>query len=68
MEIALCKSEGHDAQEDQAHIETALNTAERVFRDATLIWVSITDIEDRQRFQKALFPDGLASFCCGKGH
>lgn len=57
-DIAVCRVEAHDAQLDRLDIEGVMNTAEYVTRNMTTIWDKL-DIDNRQRFQAVLFPDGL---------
>ena len=58
QEIALARSELHDAQLDELDIEGVLAFAEHVIMDAGRLWLEGT-LDQRQRFQQALFPKGI---------
>jgi len=57
-EIAICKSERHDAELEEIDVGAALKVAEYMFRHMREIWDRL-GIEWRQRFQKTVFPQGL---------
>ena len=56
--IAICKAQILDAALDELDIEGVLNAADFMLRNLSTIWDSLL-IDDRQRFQRVLFPDGL---------
>ena len=57
-EIALLRSQHHDAELDEFNVEAVLNLAGHYLANARVIWEQM-DVEYRQRFQKVLFPSGL---------
>ncbi len=63
-EIAFAEIEAHSAKLEAFDIESALNFAQHLVRNASRLWVEM-NLDQRQRFQKVLFPKGL-SFSEGK--
>ena len=58
-DIAICRAEILDAGLHELDIDGVLNAADFTFRNLAQIWDSLL-IDDRQRFQRVLFPGGLA--------
>ncbi len=58
-EIAITRVQAHDSELDELDIEGVLNCAEYMFRNTVLILDKL-DLDNRQRFQRVLFPSGLA--------
>jgi site-specific DNA recombinase len=63
-EIALGEVEAHNAKLEAFDIEGAVNFAQYLILNAPRLWVEMS-LEQKQRFQKVLFPKGL-SFSEGK--
>ena len=57
-EITLAKLRLKDAQLDEVDIEAVLNFAETFLLNTARIWMEMS-LEQRQRFQKVLFPEGI---------
>ena len=57
-EIAVAQLELSDARDDEIEIEEVLSFAERILTNAADLWHA-AGLDDRQRFQAALFPKGL---------
>jgi len=66
VEIAVCKSGVHDADLQEAEVQSALDGADDLLRNIRTLWERLELVEDKQRFQKLLFPDGL-TYTNGKG-
>ena len=47
-----------DAELDEVGVEALLNFAEKFLLNAAWLWMKIS-LEQRQRFQKVLFPEGI---------
>lgn len=58
-ETAITRVQAHDSELDELDIEGVLNCAEYMFRNTVLILDKL-DLDNRQRFQRVLFPSGLA--------
>lgn len=57
-EQALARVQAHDSELEELDIEGVLNCAEYMFRNTAAIWDKL-DLDNRQRFQRVLFPSGL---------
>ncbi|MCU1309866.1 MAG: site-specific recombinase [Candidatus Angelobacter sp.] len=57
-EIEIAKKELCDAEENEEQVDGLLEFADRVLRDPAGLWVGAS-LDQRQRLQKVLFPDGL---------
>ena len=57
-EITLAKLRLKDAQLDEVDVEAILNFAETFLLNTARIWLEMS-LEQRQRFQKVLFPEGI---------
>jgi len=57
-EAALAQMELHDARLDELEVESVLNFATYVLSNASRFW-SECSLEQKQRFQSILFPEGL---------
>ena len=57
-EITLAKLRLKDAQLDEVDVEAILNFAETFLLNTVRIWMEMS-LEQRQRFQKVLFPEGI---------
>jgi hypothetical protein len=57
-EIAIMELEIYDAKLDELDIEAALNFATNALSNAAQFWTRCT-LDQKQRFQKILFPNGL---------
>jgi site-specific DNA recombinase len=56
--MALAEIDQHDHRTDELDIEAVLDFAERVSLNAPRLWLE-ADLDQRQRFQAFLFPEGL---------
>ncbi len=56
--MALAEIDQHDQRTEELDIEAVLDFAERVSLNASRLWLEAT-LEQRQRFQAFLFPEGL---------
>ena len=56
--MALAEIDQHDQRSEELDIEAVLDFAEKVSLNATRLWLEAT-LEQRQRFQTFLFPEGL---------
>lgn len=56
--IALAEIDQHDQRSEELDIEAVLDFAEKVSLDAPRLWLE-ANLDQRQRFQALLFPDGL---------
>jgi hypothetical protein len=56
--MALAEIDQHDHRSEELDIEAVLDFAERVSLKAPRLWLE-ADLNQRQRFQALLFPEGL---------
>ena len=56
--MALAEIDQHDQRSEELDIEAVLDFAEKVSLDAPRLWLE-ANLDQRQRFQTLLFPDGL---------
>ena len=56
--MALAEIDQHDQRTEELDIEAVLDFAERVSLNASRLWLE-ANLEQRQRFQALLFPEGL---------
>ena len=65
-EIALAEMAAHDAKLEGFDVETVLNFSEHVILNAARLWTEFS-LEQKQRFQRILFPKGVTFSECGFG-
>jgi len=56
--MTLAEIDQHDQRSDELDLEAVLDFAEKVSLDAPRLWLE-ANLDQRQRFQRLLFPDGL---------
>ncbi len=59
QQIAVARVRYQEAAGDEFNIETALRLACLMVQNAGRLWYKMTQVDRRQRLQRALFPDGL---------
>ena len=55
----MARAQYQDAAGQEWDVETAINLACLMVQNAGRLWHEMTELNHRQRLQKALFPDGL---------
>lgn len=58
--MVLAEIDQHDQRTEELDIEAVLGFAERVSLNASRLWLE-ANLDQRQRFQAFLFPEGLRS-------
>ncbi len=64
-EVNLLRIKRKDAEVSEAEMTALLELAEQLTRNMRVVWESTKDVNDRQRLQGILFPNGVG--CEGKG-
>ena len=60
QQIAVARVRYQEAAGDEFNIEMAIHLACLMVQNAGRLWYKMTELDRRQRLQRALFPDGLA--------
>ena len=59
-ELLILKAGRAEAEIEEGRTEAVLDYAGHMFANARRIWEGLTDLNDRQRFQRVLYPDGVS--------